>query len=169
MKGLINIKSSDNKCFLWCHIRHLNLVKTHPERITKKDKELVSKLNYEEINFPVSKKDYCIIELQNNICINVFCYDNKLTYLVYLSDQKFESCMDLLLISDECKSHHVYIEDFDRLQCFSSKKVLIEYKKDRLLINGKQSAQLKSGTIKVKNYFKQLHAPFKILLILNVF
>ena len=27
MKGLINIKNSDSKCFLWCHIRHLNLVK----------------------------------------------------------------------------------------------------------------------------------------------
>ena len=33
MKGLINIKikSNDNKCFLWCHIRHLNLVKIHLE------------------------------------------------------------------------------------------------------------------------------------------
>ena len=26
-KGLVNIKSSDNKCFLWCHTRHLNLRK----------------------------------------------------------------------------------------------------------------------------------------------
>ena len=34
MKGLINIKNSDNKCFLWCHIRHLNPPKIHPERIT---------------------------------------------------------------------------------------------------------------------------------------
>ena len=24
MKGLINIKNNDNKCFLWCHARHLN-------------------------------------------------------------------------------------------------------------------------------------------------
>ena len=24
MKGLINIKNNDNKCFLWRHIRHLN-------------------------------------------------------------------------------------------------------------------------------------------------
>ena len=31
MKGLLNIKNSDNKCFLWCHIRHLNLVKTQPK------------------------------------------------------------------------------------------------------------------------------------------
>ena len=33
MKGFINIKN-DDKCFLWCHIRHLNPLKTHPERIT---------------------------------------------------------------------------------------------------------------------------------------
>ena len=33
MKVFINIKN-DDKCFLWCHIRHLNPLKTHPERIT---------------------------------------------------------------------------------------------------------------------------------------
>ena len=27
MRGLIDIKSNDNKCFLWCYIRHLNLLK----------------------------------------------------------------------------------------------------------------------------------------------
>ena len=26
IKSLINIKNNDNKCFLWCHIRHLDLV-----------------------------------------------------------------------------------------------------------------------------------------------
>ena len=56
MKGLINIKNNDNKCFLWCHTRHLNLVKTHPERITKEDKKMINDLDYEGINFPISKK-----------------------------------------------------------------------------------------------------------------
>ena len=37
MKGLTNFKSNGNKCFLWCHIRHLNRLKTHSERITKGD------------------------------------------------------------------------------------------------------------------------------------
>ena len=64
-KGLINIQNDDNKCFLWCHIRHLNLIDKNPQRITKKDKELVSKLNYQRIIFPVPKKDYCNIELLN--------------------------------------------------------------------------------------------------------
>ena len=36
-KGLINIKNNDQKCFLWCHVRHVNLVKIHPERITQED------------------------------------------------------------------------------------------------------------------------------------
>ena len=103
-------------------ILDLNLVKTHPERITKREKELISKLNYEEINFPLSKKDDCKIENQNNICINVFCYDKKLTYPIYLSDQKFESCMDLLLIPDERKCRYVYIKDFDRFM-FNKRKI----------------------------------------------
>ena len=33
MKGLSSIG------FLWCHIRHLNPLKIHPERITKVDKK----------------------------------------------------------------------------------------------------------------------------------
>ena len=146
----------------------------------KKDKELVSKLNYEKIDFPVSKKDYCKIEVQNNICINVFCYKNNVVYPVYLSDQKFSDSMDLLLISDKFKSHYVYIKDFDRfmfnktkyksekyfckncLRCFSSKKILSEHKEDCLVINGKENVQLESGFISFKNYFKQIHISFKI-------
>ena len=57
--------------FLWCHVRHINIIDKNPQRITKKDKEFVSKLNYEGTNFPVSKKDYYQIEVQNKICINV--------------------------------------------------------------------------------------------------
>ena len=37
MKGLINIMiNNDNKCFLWCHVRHLNLDGIKLSRITKK-------------------------------------------------------------------------------------------------------------------------------------
>ena len=82
-KGLINIRNNDNKCFLWCHARHLNLIDKNPQRITKKDKEFVNNLNYEGIGFPISKKDYCKIETQNKVCINVFCYEKKTTYPVY--------------------------------------------------------------------------------------
>ena len=68
MKGLIDIKNNDNKCFLWCHIRHLNPLKRYPERITKKDKNMVNDLDYGDIKFPVSKRDYSKIEQKNNVC-----------------------------------------------------------------------------------------------------
>ena len=51
MKALINIKNNDNKCFLWCQIRHLKLVKRHPERITKEEKKLLMILIMKELNF----------------------------------------------------------------------------------------------------------------------
>ena len=65
-KGLINIKNKDQKCFLWCHVRHINPLKEHPE-----------KLNFDKIEFAVQEKDFNKIEVKNNICINVFGYENK--------------------------------------------------------------------------------------------
>ena len=141
---------------------------------------MINDLDYEGIKFPVSKKDYCKIERQNNICINIFCNENGLTYPVYASDEKFGNSMDLLLITDESKSHYVYIKDFNRfmcnktknknkkyfckgcLQCFSSENVLIEHGENCLITNGKQSVKLKSGSISFKNYFKEIPVPFKI-------
>ena len=79
-EGLINIKNKDQKCFLWCHVRHINPLKEHPERITKIDKKIACSLNYDEIKFPVEEKDFKKIEVQNNICINVFGYENQLVF-----------------------------------------------------------------------------------------
>ena len=42
--------------FLWCHVRHINPVKIHSRRITRKDKELVNYFNY-EFEFPVLEKN----------------------------------------------------------------------------------------------------------------
>ena len=35
-KGLINIKNNDNKCFLWCHIRHLNIMSKKSSKNNKR-------------------------------------------------------------------------------------------------------------------------------------
>ena len=48
------------------------------------------------------------------------------------------------------------------LQYFSSEKVLAVHRETSLKINGKQTVKLRSGSIKFKNHFKQLAAPFKI-------
>ena len=141
---------------------------------------MVSSLSYEGIESPVSRKDYCKFEKQNNICINVFCYENGMTYPICVSGKKFCDCMDLLLIFDENNSYYVYIKDFNRfmfnktknknrkffykccLQCFSSEKDLIEHKENCLIINGKQNVKLGKGLISFENYSKQLPDSFKI-------
>ena len=78
--------------------------------------------------------------------------------------------MDLSLISDENKSHYVYIKDFNRFMCnktrckdkkyfskcflqyFSSENVLTEHGEICLIIKNKQSVKLKSGSISFKTY-----------------
>ena len=57
-KELINIKNKDQKCFLWCHVRHINPLKEHPERITKEDKKLVKDFYYDKVDFPVQEDDF---------------------------------------------------------------------------------------------------------------
>ena len=73
------------------------------------------------VRFPIREKDFSKIEKKNNICINVFCYENKLTFPIFFSDQKFESSVALLLVIDEKKSHYVYIKNFDRFMFHQTK------------------------------------------------
>ena len=69
----------------------------------------------------MSKRDFNIIQRKNKTCINVFCYENKLTYPVHISDHKCKNSMDLLITSDKITSHYVYIKDFKKLM-FNKKK-----------------------------------------------
>ena len=153
-KGLINIRNRDQKRFLWCHVRHINPKKDHPGKIKKDDKRLASNLNYEEIVFPVKEKDFKKIEVQNNISVNVFGYEDKLVFPIYISNKNFDDSIDLLLLHEDNKSHYVYIKDFNTfmfhktknknkkwfckscLQCFNNEKALINYKEDCPSING---------------------------------
>ena len=174
------MKNNDQKCFLWFHVRHINPVKDHPGRITRTDRDFANNLNYDGTEFPVQEKDFKKVEVQNNVFVNVFGYENKLDFPVYISDQTFKSSIDLLLLINGDQSHYVYIKDFDIfmfhktknknkkwfckscLQCFSNENVLIKHKDDCLSISGQQSINLEKGTIAFKNYLKQLPVPFKI-------
>ena len=81
----------------------------------------MSDLDYDGIKFPVRKTDFSKIETKNNICINLFCCENKLTFPIYISDPKFENSVDLLQIFYGDKSHYVYIKDFDRFMFHKTK------------------------------------------------
>ena len=60
----MRIKNKDQKCFLWCMLRHINPLKEHPEKITKKDKKRANNLDYYGIDFPVKEEDFDKIEVK---------------------------------------------------------------------------------------------------------
>ena len=68
---------------------------------------MVNDLDYKGIELPISKKHLSKIEKKNNICINVFCYENNQFILFMYRVKKIENFMDLLMITDENKSHYV--------------------------------------------------------------
>ena len=55
----------------------------------------------------MQEKDFEKIEVKNSICINVFGYENKLVFPIYVSDKKFEDSMDLFLLIEDDKSRYV--------------------------------------------------------------
>ena len=181
-KGLINMKNKDNECFRWCHIRHLNPQDKDPQRIKKTDKQYIEKLDYSSIEFPVTVKQINKIEKQNNICINLFGYEEKQKFPIYISKEKYQDHMELLLITEGENKHYVLIKDFNKfmfrqtkhehkkhfcmycLQCFSREDVLTKHINNCISINGKQAINMPENGDKVyfKNHHKQLPVPFVI-------
>ena len=181
VKGLINMKNYDNECFRYCHIRHLNPQAKYPQRIKKVDKAFIENLNYSGIEFPVTTKQYNKIEKQNDININVFGYENKQRYPIYISKEENEDCLNLLLITENENKHYVLIKDFNKflynqtkqrkhfcmhcLQCFSSEKVLANHKENCIQINGTQAIRMptkKDNILKFNNFHKQQSVIFVI-------
>ena len=182
-KGLINLKNRDDECFRWCHIRHLNPQEKDPQRIKKDDKQYIKNLDYSGIEFPVTIKQINKIEKKNKININVFCYEEKLPYPIYISDEKYEDHMELLLITKDENKHYVLIKDFNKfmyqqtkhkerkhfcmhcLQCFRSERVLNNHKENCIQINGTQAVNMPekgNNILKFNNHHKQQPVPFVI-------
>ena len=172
-KGLVNIKNNDNECLRWCHVRHMDPNIRNHQRINKMDKDRVKELNYGGIKFPVSHNQYNKVEVQNNIRINVFGYDNGKKFPMYISKEKFDDEMNLLYVTSNDKGHYVLIKDFNRfmydytkhknnkhfcmycMQCFSSRKILDRHRKNCIATNGIQSIEMPEegkSILKFNNY-----------------
>ena len=175
-RSLINLQNKDNKCFRWCHIRHLNPQRLkNPQRIKKTDKQYIEKLDYSGIEFPVTVTQINKIEKQNNICINLFGYEEKQKFPIFISKEKFIDHMELLLITEGENKHYVLIKDFNKFMFNQTKHehrkhfcmhciVLTEHKNNCISINGEQAIKMpeKGDKVYFKNHHKQLSVPFVI-------
>ena len=179
MKGLINIKNKDDQCFKLCHVRFINPTNSHPNRENKQDKKIADTLYYRSINFPMKARDYELVEERFDINVNVFRYENRV-FPLYISKKSNEQELNVLLISNEEKSHYVFSKDFNRLiysktkhkdrkhfcmSClpnFTTKEILNIHRERCLLFNDTQAIKYETGTIKFSNFNKQKPIPVNI-------
>ena len=119
-KGLINIKNKDHKCFLWCHVRLINPQDKNAERINEEAQKIADKLNYSNIEFPLNINDYELIEDTFNMNVNVFGYQDKV-YPLHVSKKSYTQVLNLLLITQDDKSHYVFVKDFNKLMYSNTK------------------------------------------------
>ena len=117
-KAIINMKNQDDKCFMWCVLRALNLKDRDNERIDNDLKNKVDTLNMEGIQYPVSLRGIDRFEhLNPEISITVLGY-NKEEKVYPLKVSKYTGCehdIVLLLIKDGEKSHYCLVKNISAL------------------------------------------------------
>ena len=73
----------------------------------------------------MQEKDFNKIEVQNNICINVFGYENELVYPVFISKQKFKDSLNLLLLNEDSNCIMSILKILTH-SCFMKQKIKIK-------------------------------------------
>ena len=114
MTALINLKNKDQKYFMRCHVRLINIQNRNAERINKQDKKIAASLKFSDIAFPLDINDYEKLQDRFQIQVNVFGYENKVDPL-YISQKSDDQMFNLLLITEKYKFDYVFVKDFNRL------------------------------------------------------
>ncbi|XP_023212539.1 uncharacterized protein LOC111615349, partial [Centruroides sculpturatus] len=171
---LLNIKCSDNQCFLYCVIASL-YPNTNNKNSIYSYRKFLKYLNTNTLKFPVNIKNIPSFEKNNSLKIQVFGYEKKIIYPIYISKYQFEKEINLLLY----KSHYFLIRNFNRLLSEKSgirkfcKRCLIGFQRSHTLnehvkicSNYKyQKVSTPTGeraVAKFTNYEKQLYHPIVI-------
>ena len=113
-KAILNIKNSDNKCFMWSVLAAIHPVhwKNNPERVHHYH-QFHEELNFDGIEFPVSIDKIGKFERQNNISINVFAFEDVL-FPRHITNERFDTHVDLLLYSQGASRHYCLIKDLNK-------------------------------------------------------
>ena len=168
--------------------------KNHPERIKQEDYEFITKLDLSGITFPATVDQIPKIEKQNNININLFGYEEKKVYPIYISKAENSNHVEMLYTEGqyegEERQHYSLIKDFNRLmfhftkqkgkkhfcmhclQCFYSTESLAQHREYCIAINGVQAVEMpkpyidKNGKERVPCvYFRNHHRQLPVPLL----
>ena len=118
MRSVLNITSSDNKCFLYALAAGImNSESSLPKKNADRSSNYVSrasKIDMGSIQFPVRIKDICKVEELNGISISVFewCLEEECA-IPLKHGSGIGVQVDLLYIQDDYTAHYLLIKDFN--------------------------------------------------------
>ena len=114
MRSVLNIRSPDNKCFLYCLLAKLYPA-TGPN-VNRYTKYLcyIDKINMGPVQFPVKIKDIAKVEELNKFSISVFqwCVEDECV-LPLKHGSGIGEQVDLLYLENEGFAHYLLIKDFN--------------------------------------------------------
>ena len=120
-KCVVNQKNNDNKCFQYAATLALNFnnIDRNPQRISK-IKPFINNYKWNDINFPVTKKDWNKFEVNNkNIALDILYvpYNTKKIEIAYKSKYKLKrhNQIILLMISNGENWHYLSVRSLSRL------------------------------------------------------
>ena len=184
-KAIVNIRNTDEKCFLWCVLRYLHPRDKNDFRLTDL-KQYENSLNTKGIKYPVKLKDISNFEKLNPSLpgINVFSVnDNKKFYPLRMAKRNPQDTIDLFLYEENSKYHYSLIKNFSRLfrsqitsrtngQIYICKKCFTHHSKEELYQkhikycsnNETVAVKMPPGNTKLQfqNYNQQLPIPFVV-------
>lgn len=172
-RALINIKCDDDLCFLYCIA-----AKLFPQTKNAFRKSLYKKqikmLQTKNISFPMPISDIPLFENLNNVSIDLFGYEEKEIFPIYLSEKNTqETKIDLLIY----RNHYFLIKNFNRLmssaknqkhfckRClngFRRKSTLAKHHILCVLNKPQKTSVPQNGVAKFKSFAKMLYHPFCI-------
>ena len=104
-KACINVKNTDQKCFLYSVILNDHPTISHVERGEKVFKNYIDKYNDDNINYPMSLDQIPIFEKQNNKMINVYTYR-------WITDEKTQKQkLKVYLVCSGCKQRSTKLKE----------------------------------------------------------
>ena len=183
-KAVLNIKNSDERCFLWSIIAAL-----HPADDQKSAHRVYqyhaheSDFNLKGIKFPMAINQISKFENQNNVSVSIYEFDNEKRVIlpVRVSKMNLEQHVDLLLLTDGERYHYTVIKSFSRLiksqvskhhgkmhfcrfclHGFVKEKHLEDHVKYCSKNEPQRTVLPKNMNVKFTNIPKQLPAPFVI-------
>jgi hypothetical protein len=112
-KALINIKNTDNKCFLYSILCHLIKPKHHAERVSHYTEHMTSLL-WKEEEMPMEINKIRFFEKRNNLRINVYGLENKGVVPLFVSQNREITEYPLIQLF-YYENHYCYVKDFNRL------------------------------------------------------